>query len=93
MAFWQILLSYFKFLMPRPFKWGILGAGTIILSGDIHNHILCMFRFFMNQSLIVYNFVLVHNKSNEQNVTKSKSRVGHFKKLFHYTLTLTLIKE
>ena len=29
--FWQILLSYCKFIMPRPLKWGILGIGTIIL--------------------------------------------------------------
>ena len=37
--------------MPRPLKWGILGAGTIILSGDIHNYILCMVRIFMDQTL------------------------------------------
>ena len=37
--------------MPRPLKWGILGAGTIILSGDIHNFILCMVRIFMNQTI------------------------------------------
>ena len=37
--------------MQRPLKWGILGAGTIILSGDIHNFILCMVRIFMNQTL------------------------------------------
>ena len=30
--FWQILVSYSKFFMPRPLKWGILGACTIILS-------------------------------------------------------------
>ena len=34
--FWQILISYFKFLMPRPLKWSILGAHTIILSKNIH---------------------------------------------------------
>ena len=27
--FWQILISYCKFLMPRPLKWSILGAHTI----------------------------------------------------------------
>ena len=26
---------YCKFVMPRPFKWGILGACTIILSKNI----------------------------------------------------------
>ena len=30
--FWQILSSYCKFLMPRPFKWSILGIHKIILS-------------------------------------------------------------
>ena len=39
--------------MARPLKWGILGAGTIISSGDIHNFILCMVRIFMNQTLHV----------------------------------------
>ena len=34
--FWQILISYCKFLMPRPLKWSILGAHTIILSKKIH---------------------------------------------------------
>ena len=34
--FWQILISYCKFLMPRPLKWSILGAHTIILSKNIH---------------------------------------------------------
>ena len=37
-SFWQILISYWKFLMPRPLKWGILGASTIILSKDIHKN-------------------------------------------------------
>ena len=41
--------------MARPLKWGILGAGTIILSGDIHNFILCMVRIFMNQTLFPAN--------------------------------------
>ena len=41
--------------MPRPLKWGILGAGTIILPGDIHNFILCMVRIFMNQTLLGVN--------------------------------------
>ena len=36
--FWQILISYCKFLMPRPLKWGILGACIIILSQDIHKN-------------------------------------------------------
>ena len=26
LLFWQILISYCKFLMPRPWKWSILGA-------------------------------------------------------------------
>ena len=34
--FWQILISYCKFLMPRPLKWSILGAHTKILSKNIH---------------------------------------------------------
>ena len=32
----QILISYFKFAVPRPLKWSIIGAYTIILSKDIH---------------------------------------------------------
>ena len=34
--FWQILVSYCKFPMPRPLKWNLLGAHTIILSKNIH---------------------------------------------------------
>ena len=28
MTFWQILIQYYKFLVPRTLKWGILGAST-----------------------------------------------------------------
>ena len=34
--FWQILISNCKFLMPRPLKWSLLGAHTMILSKIIH---------------------------------------------------------
>ena len=36
--FWQNLISYCKFLMPRPLKWSIPGTHTIIiiLSKNIH---------------------------------------------------------
>ena len=62
--FWQILISYCKFLMPRPLKWGILGAGTIILSGDIQNFILYMVRIFMNQTLeTMHFFVIIYDQS------------------------------
>ena len=64
--FWQILLSYCKFLMPRPLKWGILGARTIILFGVIHNFFLCMVRIFMNQTLIQE-----HNDKNDHSRTIS----------------------
>ena len=37
--------------MPKPLKWGILGAGTRILSKDIHNYILCVVRILMKQTL------------------------------------------
>ena len=40
-----------KFLMPKPLKWGILGAGTRIQSKDIHNYILCVVRILMKQTL------------------------------------------
>ena len=33
---WQILISYSKFLTPRPLKWCRPGAHTIILSKNIH---------------------------------------------------------
>ena len=36
--FWQILIQYCKFLMPRPLKRGILGASKIILSKDIDKY-------------------------------------------------------
>ena len=35
---WQILIQYWKFLMPRPLKWGIIGASTIILTKDIDKY-------------------------------------------------------
>ena len=38
--------------MPKPLKWGILDAGTIILSENIDNYILCVDRIFMNQTLV-----------------------------------------
>ena len=36
--FWQILISYCKFLMSKLLKWGITEACTIILSKDIHKY-------------------------------------------------------
>ena len=30
--FWQFLILYFKFILPKPLKWGTLGVGTIIAS-------------------------------------------------------------
>ena len=43
-SFWQIIISYCKFLMPRPLKWGIVVvASTIILPRDI-----CDILFFGN---------------------------------------------
>ena len=59
--FLQILLSYSKLLMLRPLKWVILGAGTIILSGDIQNYILCMVRIFINQTLIGKGLAAISN--------------------------------
>ena len=45
--FWQILIQYCKFLMPRPLKWGILGASTIILSKDIDKYaFMCGSNFY-----------------------------------------------
>ena len=49
--FGQIRISYYKFLMPKPLKWGILGAGTRIQSKDIHNYNLCLVRILMKQTL------------------------------------------
>ena len=37
-TFWQILISYSKFLMPRPLKLDTLGAYTIILFTKIHKN-------------------------------------------------------
>ena len=36
--FLRILISCSKFFMPRPLKWGILGAHTLILSKDTHKY-------------------------------------------------------
>ena len=55
--FWQILLQYRKFLMPRPLKRGILGASTIFLSKDIYM-LLCVVRIFMKQTLRTCNYLL-----------------------------------
>ena len=38
--------------MPRPLTWGIIGAGTIILSKDIHNYNLYVVRILMKQTLL-----------------------------------------
>ena len=47
MTFWQILIQYCKFLMPRPLKRGILGASTIILSKDIDKYsFMCGSNFY-----------------------------------------------
>ena len=45
--FWQILISYCKFLMSRPFKWDILGICTIIVSKDIHKN---LWKYFFKDS-------------------------------------------
>ena len=37
--FWQILIQYFKFLMPRLLKRGIIGASTIFLSKHIDKYV------------------------------------------------------
>ena len=45
--FWQILIQYCKFLMPRPLKRGILGASTVILFKDIDNYAyMCGSNFY-----------------------------------------------
>ena len=52
--FWQILIQYCKFLMPRPLKRGILGASTIILSKDIDKYaFMCGSNFY--ESDVIYN--------------------------------------
>ena len=38
LLFWQILIQYCKWLMPRPLKRSILGANTLILSKDIDKY-------------------------------------------------------
>ena len=45
--------------MPRPKKWGILGASTIILFKDIDKYVLCVVRIFMKQTLIE-KFMKIH---------------------------------
>ena len=38
MGFWQILISYCKFLMSRPLKWYIIGDCILIISKVIHKN-------------------------------------------------------
>ena len=57
--FWQIRISYCKFLMPKPLKCGILGTGTRIQSKDIHNYILGMVRILMKQTLCALCMLLL----------------------------------
>ena len=59
--FWQILIQYCKFLTPRPLKWGILGASTIILSKDMDKYVFmfgsakwAMFLHFLKQCVTYY---------------------------------------
>ena len=45
--FWQILIQYCKFLMPRPLRWGIPDPSTIILSKDIDKYaFMCGSNFY-----------------------------------------------
>ena len=45
--FLKILIQYCKFFTPRPLKWGIKGASTIILSKDIDKYaIMCDSDFY-----------------------------------------------
>ena len=37
--FWQIVISYCKFLMSKALKWNILGVCTIIVSKDIYKNL------------------------------------------------------
>ena len=47
MTFLLSSIQYYKFLMPRPLKWGILGASTIILSKDIDKYaFMCGSNFY-----------------------------------------------
>ena len=53
---WQILIWYCKFLMPRPVKWGMLGASTIILSKDIDKYaFMCGSNFYETDVRVVDN--------------------------------------
>ena len=58
--FWPILISYCKFLMPRPSKWCIRGANSIILSKNNHfiksqRQIMCGSNFYESDVTCTHN--------------------------------------
>ena len=61
--FWQILISYCKFLMPRPLKWCILG--TIILSKNIHKVTKTDYVWFEFSWIRRYYFSIFSLRKNE----------------------------
>ena len=52
--FWQIFISFCKFLMARPLKWSILGA---------HKMILCIRCYIMVTSIRYYIYCYRHSSS------------------------------
>ena len=59
MTFWQILTQYFKFLMPRPLKRGILGA---FIKKILINMLLCVVRILMKQTLLPVPISMGHGR-------------------------------
>ena len=79
--------------MPRPLKCSILSAGTIFLSQDINNYILCVVQILMNQTL-------AHRTNYCKVVTTSMSfleaHVGFYQIAFEwkieYLFTITFLR-
>ena len=59
--FWQILISYCKFLMSRSLKWSILGAHTIILAKNIHKVTKTVYVWFEFLWIRCYHTFLYRN--------------------------------
>jgi hypothetical protein len=64
-GFWQILISYCKFLMPRSLKWSILGAHIIILSKNIHKVTKTDYVWFEFLWIRRYYFSIFSPRKNE----------------------------
>ena len=58
--------------MPRPLKWGILGASTIILSKDINKYaFMCGSNFYESDVTLHCMFVTIASRIQQRVSTQS----------------------